>query len=104
MIEPHPGDPEPSPLLQNFPAAIRHKARLTHPMVRKGWLQRGPGPDAARGRDEFVQMAWPEILDRLAGELARINGQHGPGAVFGGSYGWSSAGRFHHAQSRSTAS
>ena len=25
---------------------------------------------------------------------------HGPGAVFGGSYGWSSAGRFHHAQSQ----
>ena len=26
--------------------------------------------------------------------------RHGPGAVFGGSYGWSSAGRFHHAQSQ----
>ena len=26
--------------------------------------------------------------------------RHGPGAVFGGSYGWASAGRFHHAQSQ----
>ena len=36
----------------------------------------------------------------MAGELARIRDTHGPGAVFGGSYGWSSAGRFHHAQSQ----
>ena len=35
-----------------------------------------------------------------AGELARVRDTHGPGAVFGGSYGWSSAGRFHHAQSQ----
>ncbi len=100
VIEPHPGDPEPSPLLHNFPDAIRHKARILHPMVRRGWLQRGPGADQSRGRDEFVQMEWPEVLDRLASELARVRDAHGPGAIFGGSYGWSSAGRFHHAQSQ----
>ena len=33
-------------------------------------------------------------------ELARVRDNHGPGAVFGGSYGWASAGRFHHAQSQ----
>ncbi len=100
VIEPHPDDPEPSPLLQNFSAAIHHRARVRHPMVRRGWLEHGPGP-AARGRsDDFVRVAWPEILDRLAAELARVRDRHGPGAVFGGSYGWSSAGRFHHAQSQ----
>jgi biotin/methionine sulfoxide reductase len=29
-----------------------------------------------------------------------VRDTHGPGAVFGGSYGWASAGRFHHAQSQ----
>ena len=69
-------------------------------MVRRGWLENGPGPDERRGRDEFVPMAWDAILDRLGGELGRVRDEFGPGAVFGGSYGWSSAGRFHHAQSQ----
>ena len=99
-VVPHPGDPDPSPLLGNIPAAIAHKARIATPMVRRGWLERGPGPDGQRGRDEFVAMEWPEVLDRVAGELKRVYAEHGPGKVFGGSYGWSSAGRFHHAQSQ----
>jgi biotin/methionine sulfoxide reductase len=47
-----------------------------------------------------VPMAWDAVLDLLAGELRRVRDDHGPGAVFGGSYGWASAGRFHHAQSQ----
>jgi biotin/methionine sulfoxide reductase len=100
VVEPHPGDPDPNLLLQNFPEAIRHRARIARPMVRRGWLERGPGPSDRRGRDEFVEMSWDAVLDRLAAELARVRDTHGPGAVFGGSYGWSSAGRFHHAQSQ----
>ena len=100
IVKPHPGDPDPNPLLQNFPEALRHKARIARPMVRRGWLERGAGPDDRRGRDSFVPMAWDRVLDLLAGELARVRDAHGPGAVFGGSYGWSSAGRFHHAQSQ----
>jgi biotin/methionine sulfoxide reductase len=69
-------------------------------MVRRGWLERGPGPDDRRGRDEFVPMSWDAVLDLLGGELRRVRDTHGPGAVFGGSYGWASAGRFHHAQSQ----
>ena len=53
-----------------------------------------------RGTDEFVAVGWDEVLDRLAAELLRVYGGPGPEAVFGGSYGWSSAGRFHHAQSQ----
>jgi biotin/methionine sulfoxide reductase len=29
-----------------------------------------------------------------------VRRQHGNGAIYGGSYGWSIAGRFHHAQSQ----
>jgi biotin/methionine sulfoxide reductase len=100
VVEPHPGDPDPNPLLQNFPDALRHRARVAEPMVRRGWLERGPGKDDRRGRDEFIPMAWDKVLGLLAGELARVRDAHGPGAIFGGSYGWSSAGRFHHAQSQ----
>ncbi|HWL82563.1 MAG TPA: molybdopterin guanine dinucleotide-containing S/N-oxide reductase [Roseomonas sp.] len=100
VVEPHPSDPDPSPILGNFAAALRHKARIARPMVRRGWLERGPGPDTARGRDEFVPVSWEKALDLLAGELARVRDKHGPRAIFGGSYGWSSAGRFHHAQSQ----
>ncbi|MBL6456354.1 molybdopterin guanine dinucleotide-containing S/N-oxide reductase [Belnapia sp. T6] len=100
VVEPHPGDPDPNPLLQNFPEALRHRARIARPMIRRGWLERGPGPDPRRGRDEFVPVSWDRALELLAGELRRVQGEHGPGAIFGGSYGWSSAGRFHHAQSQ----
>ena len=99
-VQPYPGDPDPNGVIDNFPAALRHRARIAQPMVRRGWLENGPGPDDRRGRDEFVPMAWDAILDRLGDELGRVRDEFGPGAVFGGSYGWSSAGRFHHAQSQ----
>ncbi|MEW5420799.1 molybdopterin-dependent oxidoreductase [Amorphus sp. 3PC139-8] len=101
-------DPDPSPLLANIPAAIDHPARLKRPLVRRGWLENGPGPDPRRGEDGYVEMDWDAALDMAAAELRRLGAgpdlpQTGtlPGAnVFGGSYGWSSAGRFHHAQSQ----
>ena len=97
-IVPHPCDADPSALLGNIPAAVSHKARVARPMVRRGWLERGPGPDRRRGRDEFVAVSWPQALDHVAAELRRVYATHGPSAVFGGSYGWASAGRFHDAQ------
>jgi biotin/methionine sulfoxide reductase len=97
---PHASDPDPNPLLGNFADVLRHPARVTRPMVRKGWLEQGPGPDARRGNDSFVAMEWDAVLDLLAAELRRVKDLHGPQGVFGGSYGWSSAGRFHHAQSQ----
>ncbi|MFC4169269.1 molybdopterin guanine dinucleotide-containing S/N-oxide reductase [Teichococcus aestuarii] len=100
VVEPHPADPDPSPILQNFPEALRHRARIAQPMVRRGWLERGPGPSTGRGREAFVPVSWEKALALLAGELARVRDSHGPQAVFGGSYGWASAGRFHHAQSQ----
>ncbi|WP_103382032.1 molybdopterin-dependent oxidoreductase [Pseudonocardia dioxanivorans] len=99
-VTPRAADPEPSPLLRNVPAAVDHAARVRRPTVRRGWWEDGPGPDDRRGRDGFVEVGWDEVLDRLAGELARVRDAHGPEGVYGGSYGWASAGRFHHAQSQ----
>lgn len=99
-VRPHAGDPDPNRIIENFPEALRHRARIARPSIRRGWLERGPGPDARRGRDDYVEVSWDEAA-RLAGdEIARIRDGAGPEAIFGGSYGWSSAGRFHHAQSQ----
>ena len=100
QIAPYAGDPDPSPILGNFTDALRHRARIARPAVRSGWLKRGPGPDTNRGNDTYVEMSWDDVFDRLANELGRVKDQYGPEAVFGGSYGWSSAGRFHHVQSQ----
>jgi biotin/methionine sulfoxide reductase len=96
----HPDDPAPSPLLGNIPDALRHATRVARPAVRRGWLEDGPGPSDQRGREPFCEVSWDRALDLLAAELARVRTAHGNEAIFGGSYGWASAGRFHHAQSQ----
>ncbi len=96
----HPEDPDPSPLLKNIPAIADSPARVRRPAIRRGWLEGEPGHAGQRGMDDYVEVSWPEALDHVARELGRVYGDFGPTAVFGGSYGWSSAGRFHHAQSQ----
>jgi biotin/methionine sulfoxide reductase len=99
-VIPHPQDPDPSPLLGNLPSALRHRSRIARPMVRRGWLESGPGADERRGRDEFIALDWDDAADLVAAELTRVKDRYGSQAIYGGSYGWSSAGRFHHAQSQ----
>ena len=104
-VLPHPADPAPSPLLGNVAGALRHRTRVRRPALRRGWLERvarglEPAPDGRRGAEPFVEVDWAEALDLLAAELLRVREQHGNEAIFGGSYGWASAGRFHHAQSQ----
>jgi biotin/methionine sulfoxide reductase len=99
-VTPLAGDADPSPLLANLPGSLRHRARITGPAVRRGWLRDGPGPSTARGADEFVAVSWAELTELLAAELRRVIDRHGNEAIYGGSYGWASAGRFHHAQSQ----
>jgi biotin/methionine sulfoxide reductase len=92
-------DPVPSPILRSMPGMVHSPLRIARPAVREGWLRQREGSDrAARGHDRFVEVDWDTALDLVAGELARVRGQHGHDAVFGGSYGWSSAGGLHHAR------
>src|SRR5271167_14124 len=97
-IVPHPRDADPSALLGNIPASVSHRARIARPMVRRGWLENGPGANRRRGRDKLIPVSWPEALDLVAAELRRVYAAYGPRGVYGGSYGWASAGRFHDAQ------
>ena len=99
-VRPHPLDPDPSPLLANIASATHHKARVSEPVVRRSWLEDGPGPRSRNNDDEFVAVGWDRAIGLVTAELDRVRNVHGNGAIFGGSYGWSSAGRFHHAQSQ----
>jgi len=90
-------DPHPSAIPDILPAAVHHRSRVARPSIRRGWLQGGERARELRGRDEFVELPWDEALDITAAELKRVIAEHGNGSIFGGSYGWASAGRFHHA-------
>ena len=100
-VRPFDGDPDPSPIGASLADGVRHRVRVARPMVRQGWLQNGPRRDAGgRGGEPFVPVPWDKALDLVAGELGRIRRDHGNAAIYAGSYGWASAGRFHHAQSQ----
>lgn len=92
-------DPAPSRIGRGWLSAARNPGtRILRPAIRRGWLE-GKGGDG-RGRDPFVQVPWDEAIDLTAGALKHLCDTHGNGALFAGSYGWASAGRFHHAQSQ----
>ena len=98
-VEGHPDDPCASDINGNIAGSLRGSARVLRPAIRKSWLD-GRREAVARGRDAFVEVDWSEALDLIAGELTRVKQRHGNTSIFAGSYGWSSAGRFHHAQSQ----
>ena len=99
-LAPMEGDPAPSLIGQSVAGALDDPLRIRQPMVREGWLRRGPSSRAARGREPFVPVSWAKATELAAAELRRVATAHGNRAIFGGSYGWASAGRFHHAQSQ----
>ncbi|MGF1501782.1 MAG: molybdopterin-dependent oxidoreductase [Paracoccaceae bacterium] len=95
------GDPDPARIGHRLPEAVHSPARILRPAIRKGFLDRGAASDGtARATEPFVEVPWDEALDLAAAELDRVRKTHGNGAIYGGSYGWASAGRFHHAQSQ----
>ena len=96
-VEPFAEDPNPSLIPGSLPAAVHHRSRVARPSIRHGWLEGGDRAPERRGVDEYVELPWDEALDITAAELDRVRKKHGNEAIFGGSYGWASAGRFHHA-------
>ena len=95
----HPGDSAPSDINHNIPDSLHGAARVLRPAIRSSWLK-GDRAKTPRGRDSFVEVSWDRALDLVAAELERVRTQHGNTSIFAGSYGWASAGRFHHAQSQ----
>ena len=98
-VQGHPNDPASSQINANIADSLHGAARVLRPAIRKSWLE-GRANAVPRGRDSFVEVNWDHALDLVAKELTRVRQTHGNRAIFAGSYGWSSAGRFHHAQSQ----
>jgi biotin/methionine sulfoxide reductase len=80
-------------------AAVDH-LRITQPHVRKGWLENIGKSDGKRGQDEFIPISWDEAFELASKELLKTKNAYGNSAIYAGSYGWASAGRFHHAKSQ----
>ncbi len=92
--EPFARDPAPSNMLEAIPAMVHSPLRIARPAIREGWRAGKP----RTGSDRFREVSWDEALSLVAEELTRVRGKFGNTAILGGSYGWSSAGRVHHAR------
>jgi biotin/methionine sulfoxide reductase len=100
-VQPTLQDPEPSPIGRSLAASQDPDCRVARPMVRLGYYKDGRASDTSqRGREPFVAIGWDEALDITAEALVAARDSGGNRAIYGGSYGWASAGRVHHAQSQ----
>lgn len=102
-MHPFQQDSDPSDIGRGIIDALEAPSRINQPAIRKSWLDNGPqaqeqGP--ARGSDSFVEVSWETANKVVADELKRVIADYGNSAIYAGSYGWASAGRFHHAQSQ----
>ncbi len=94
-------DVDPSPIGPGIIDVLDGPTRIKAPMVRKSWLEQGPGAAGGkRGSDPFIEVSWAQAESLVANELNRVRHAFGNESIFAGSYGWASAGRFHHAQSQ----
>ena len=93
-------DEDPSPIIHALPAVVQGSLRVAEPHVRRGYLRHGPGKTSReRGSDSYVRVGWDQALKLVGDELLRVRSEHGNEAIYGGSYGWASAGRLHHSPS-----
>lgn len=89
----------PSAQLKGVIDSIYSPTRIRYPMVRRAYLEKGPGTNpAGRGSGDFVRVSWDQALDLVAKELQRVEKAYGPAATFAGSYGWKSPGKLHNCQ------
>ena len=93
-------DPQPSKFGFGFVEAATSDLRVSQPHVRKNWLEDRNNNKNLRGLDEFIPISWDKAIALTAEELTNIKKNFGNKSIFAGSYGWASAGRFHHAKSQ----
>ena len=86
-------DLNPNNISKLIPKAVYHKSRIKRPSIRKGWLQDPLGRSRhLRGNDDFYEVPWDEAIEIASNEIKRIKDKYGNKSIYGGSYGWSSAG------------
>ncbi|NVJ92791.1 MAG: trimethylamine-N-oxide reductase TorA [Methylocystaceae bacterium] len=94
-VKPWEGDPHPTRMLEGVMDSVYSPTRIKYPMVRRAFLEKGPGADTdKRGKEDFVRVSWDKALELVVSELKRTKGE-----VYAGSYGWKSSGKLHNCQS-----
>ena len=81
----------------DFINAAQDNLRISQPYIRKGWLEKNK---TSRGKDIFIPVSWNKAIAYASKELLKIKKRYGNESIYAGSYGWASAGRFHHAKSQ----
>ncbi|MEY2908147.1 MAG: hypothetical protein RLZZ602_670, partial [Pseudomonadota bacterium] len=99
-VNPPASDSHPSSIGESLLDAQDRNCRVSEPMVRISYLRGDSDHRDRRGLEGFTPVSWECALDLASKALAETIQTCGNEAIFGGSYGWSSAGRFHHAQSQ----
>lgn len=98
-VQPVKDDPWPNDLITMAPYQVHAENRIKYPMVRKSWLEGGPGSHTElRGRDEWVRVSWDKATELVCNEIVRVQKDHGPQALYAGSYGWKSVGMLHNSR------
>ena len=98
-LEPFSGDVAPTALQSATADLLTSPVRIRYPMVRQGFYRKRHASDAsARGAEPFVRVSWDEAIAIVSEELARVKATFGNASIYGGSYGWQSAGVFHGAR------
>ncbi|CAE6952059.1 Dimethyl sulfoxide/trimethylamine N-oxide reductase [Paraburkholderia nemoris] len=92
-------DPGPTNLMHSLPQMVRSPLRIDQPYVRAGYLKGREASRAGRGCEPFVPVSWDTALDLVEHGLRKVKADYGNDAIYGGSYGWASAGRLHHSPS-----
>ncbi|SFE80844.1 molybdopterin-dependent oxidoreductase [Alteribacillus iranensis] len=99
-VQPSQQDSNPSPIGNVLYDISNSDYRIAQPMIRSSYLRGDPNHRMRRGKESFVPVSWDEALDLAASALKKTKDKAGNSGIYAGSYGWGSAGRFHHAQSQ----
>nr|WP_314424148.1 trimethylamine-N-oxide reductase TorA [uncultured Erwinia sp.] len=95
-VQPVQDDPAPNELIEMAPWQVHAANRITSPVVRKSWLEHGPGSRTdLRGRDEWVKVSWDKAIQLVSDEIRRLQSEYGPSSIYAGSCGWKSTGMLH---------
>ncbi|QKJ87825.1 Trimethylamine N-oxide reductase I catalytic subunit [Paramixta manurensis] len=95
-VRPIHDDPHPNALIKMAPHQVHAANRIKYPMVRKSWLEHGPGSsNNLRGCDQWVRVSWEKAIELVSGEISRLQSHYGPSSIYAGSYGWKSTGMLH---------
>ena len=101
VLRPLADDADPPLIGDTMKDMLGRRARIATPLVRASYLDTNGACDGSRrGREGYVPVDWDRALGLAVDAIERTKAELGNTGIFAGSYGWASAGRFHHAQSQ----